>query len=62
MIRGIAFDFDGVLVESVDVKTRAYARSLRNMGRILFPRRLITIWEMEEYPDSSNSGPFIAKY
>ncbi len=26
MIRAIAFDFDGVLVESVDVKTRAFAR------------------------------------
>ena len=43
MIRTITFDFDGVLVESVDVKTRAYARSLRNMGRILFPRWLIII-------------------
>lgn len=26
MLRAIAFDFDGVLVESVDVKTRAFAR------------------------------------
>jgi len=26
MIRAIAFDFDGVLVESVDIKNRAYAR------------------------------------
>ena len=32
MIRGIAFDFDGVLVESVDVKTRAYARLFEEYG------------------------------
>ena len=32
MIRGIAFDFDGVLVESVDVKTRAYARMFEEYG------------------------------
>ena len=32
MIRGIAFDFDGVLVESVDVKTKAYARLFEEYG------------------------------
>ena len=32
MIRGIAFDFDGVLVESVDVKTKAYARLFEEHG------------------------------
>ena len=32
MIRGIAFDFDGVLVESVDIKTRAYARLFGEYG------------------------------
>ena len=32
MIRGVAFDFDGVLVESVDVKTKAYARLFEEYG------------------------------
>jgi HAD superfamily hydrolase (TIGR01549 family) len=32
MIRGIVFDFDGVLVESVDVKTKAYARLFEEYG------------------------------
>ena len=32
MIRAIGFDFDGVLVESVDIKTRAYARLFRDEG------------------------------
>jgi len=32
MIRAIAFDFDGVLVESVDVKNRAYARLFEKEG------------------------------
>ena len=30
MIRAIGFDFDGVLVESVDIKTRAYAHLFRD--------------------------------
>jgi HAD superfamily hydrolase (TIGR01509 family) len=33
MIRAIAFDFDGVLVESVDVKTRAYAHLFKEYGQ-----------------------------
>ena len=33
MIRAIAFDFDGVLVESVDVKTRAYAYLFKEYGQ-----------------------------
>jgi HAD superfamily hydrolase (TIGR01549 family) len=32
MLRAIVFDFDGVLVESVDVKTRAYALLFQNEG------------------------------
>ena len=32
MIRAIAFDFDGVLVESVEVKTRAFARLFNGEG------------------------------
>ena len=32
MIKAIIFDFDGVLVESVDVKTRAFARMFRDEG------------------------------
>lgn len=32
MIRAIAFDFDGVLVESVEVKTRAFARLFAGEG------------------------------
>jgi len=32
MLRTIVFDFDGVLVESVDVKTRAYALLFANEG------------------------------
>ncbi len=32
MIRAIGFDFDGVLVESVDIKTRAYAHLFREEG------------------------------
>jgi len=32
MLRAIVFDFDGVLVESVDVKTRAYALLFENEG------------------------------
>ena len=32
MIRAIAFDFDGVLVESVEVKTRAFARLFNTEG------------------------------
>jgi HAD superfamily hydrolase (TIGR01549 family) len=32
MLRAIVFDFDGVLVESVDVKTRAYAFLFQNEG------------------------------
>ena len=32
MIRAIAFDFDGVLVESVDIKNRAYARLFEKEG------------------------------
>ena len=32
MIRGIAFDFDGVLAESVGVKTKAYARLFEEHG------------------------------
>ena len=32
MIKAIIFDFDGVLVESVDVKTRAFARMFENKG------------------------------
>ena len=32
MIRAIGFDFDGVLVESVDIKTRAYAHLFRDEG------------------------------
>jgi HAD superfamily hydrolase (TIGR01549 family) len=31
-IKAIIFDFDGVLVESVDVKTRAFARMFENKG------------------------------
>ena len=33
MIRAIAFDFDGVLVESVDVKTRAYVSLFEKYGQ-----------------------------
>ena len=33
MIRAIAFDFDGVLVESVDVKTRAYVSLFEEYGQ-----------------------------
>ena len=33
MIRAIAFDFDGVLVESVDIKTRAYAYLFKEYGQ-----------------------------
>ena len=33
MIRAIVFDFDGVLVESVDVKTHAYARLFKEYGK-----------------------------
>ena len=33
MIRAIAFDFDGVLVESVDIKTRAYVRLFEEYGQ-----------------------------
>jgi phosphoglycolate phosphatase-like HAD superfamily hydrolase len=32
MIKAIIFDFDGVLVESVDVKTRAFARMFEDKG------------------------------
>ena len=32
MIKAIIFDFDGVLVESVDVKTRAFARMFKEKG------------------------------
>jgi len=32
MIRAVAFDFDGVLVESVEVKTRAFARLFADEG------------------------------
>ena len=32
MIRAVAFDFDGVLVESVEVKTRAFARLFAGEG------------------------------
>ena len=32
MIKAIIFDFDGVLVESVDVKTKAFARMFENKG------------------------------
>jgi len=32
MIRAIGFDFDGVLVESVDIKTRAYASLFEDEG------------------------------
>ncbi|MBI4342267.1 MAG: HAD family hydrolase [Candidatus Omnitrophica bacterium] len=32
MVRAVAFDFDGVLVESVDVKTRAFARLFEPEG------------------------------
>src|SRR5256712_13190101 len=32
MIRAIAYDFDGVLVESVEVKTRAFARLFNTEG------------------------------
>jgi phosphoglycolate phosphatase-like HAD superfamily hydrolase len=38
MIRAIAFDFDGVLVESVDVKTRAFARLFADEGQKLVER------------------------
>ena len=33
MIRAIAFDFDGVLAESVDVKTRAYVSLFEEYGQ-----------------------------
>jgi phosphoglycolate phosphatase-like HAD superfamily hydrolase len=33
MIRAIIFDFDGVLVESVDIKTRAFAEMYKKHGR-----------------------------
>ncbi len=33
MIRAIIFDFDGVLVESVDIKTRAFAELYKEHGR-----------------------------
>ena len=32
MIRAIVFDFDGVLVESVDTKTKAYAGFFEDEG------------------------------
>lgn len=32
MIRAVAFDFDGVLVETVEVKTRAFARLFQDEG------------------------------
>jgi len=32
MIQAIGFDFDGVLVESVDIKTRAYAYLFEDEG------------------------------
>lgn len=33
MIKAILFDFDGVIVESVDIKTKAFARLFKNEGR-----------------------------
>lgn len=38
MIRVIAFDFDGVLAESVDVKTEAYARLFEHEGEEMVRR------------------------
>ena len=32
VIRAVVFDFDGVLTESVDIKTRAYARLFKEEG------------------------------
>ena len=32
MIKAVIFDFDGVIVESVDIKTEAFARLFENEG------------------------------
>ncbi len=32
MIKAIIFDFDGVIVESVDIKTKAFARLFEHGG------------------------------
>ena len=32
MLKAILFDFDGVLVESVDIKTKAFAKLFENEG------------------------------
>ena len=62
MIRGIAFDFDGVLVESVDVKTRAYARMFEEYGADIVSKVVDYHMGNGGVSHSSNSGPFIAKY
>lgn len=35
MIKAIIFDFDGVIVESVDIKTKAFARLFEHEGRVV---------------------------
>src|SRR3989304_1573816 len=35
MIRAIIFDFDGVIVESVDIKTKAFARLFEHEGKVV---------------------------
>ena len=35
MIKAIIFDFDGVIVESVDIKTKAFARLFEHEGKVV---------------------------
>jgi len=63
MIRGIAFDFDGVLVESVDVKTRAYARMFEEYGADIVSK--VVDYHLTNgggYPALLSSGSFIVRY
>ena len=38
MIKAIIFDFDGVIVESVDIKTKAFAKLFENQGKDIVKR------------------------
>ena len=62
MIRGIAFDFDGVLVESVDVKTKAYARLFEEYGEGVVSRVVDYHLTNGGYPALLSSGSFIVRY
>jgi len=62
MIRGIAFDFDGVLAESVGVKTKAYARLFEEHGEGVVSRVVDYHLKNGGYPALISLGSFIARY